>query len=185
MFDSGILGSAVGAIGSFLGVNHANRANRQLASRQMDFQREMSSTAYQRAMDDMRKAGLNPIMAYQQGGANTPAGATSTAQDPITPGVNSSISLARARAEVENLRAMNAQIGSQTVLNNALQRAATADAMLKANSARKVSVDADLASHLLPNARIQSQMDKSEFGEFGRKVERLIKTINPFSSMFK
>jgi len=55
--------------------------NQRQAHDQMVFQRDMSSTAHQREVADLKKAGLNPILSAN-GGASTPVGAASNMQAP-------------------------------------------------------------------------------------------------------
>lgn len=74
----------------------ANAASAASAERQMAFQREMSDTSYQRAVADMRAAGINPMLAAMRGGASTPGGAAYTAQMPqisdvVTPAVQTGV----------------------------------------------------------------------------------------------
>lgn len=58
--------------------NAAMSYNSAEALKDRQFQEHMSSTSYQRAVEDMKKAGINPILAYAQGGASTPGGAGAT-----------------------------------------------------------------------------------------------------------
>lgn len=56
--------------------------NADQAQKNRDFQAGQSATAYQRAVKDMMAAGLNPMLAYSQGGASTASGSAASASNP-------------------------------------------------------------------------------------------------------
>lgn len=83
------LAAVGGAAGSYFGAREQNRGNSREAALDRQFQERMSGTAYQRAVADMKLAGINPMLAYMQGGASSPGGAHATMQDAIGPAVSS------------------------------------------------------------------------------------------------
>lgn len=87
------IGSAIAGVIGYLGQEDANDQNRQIAEQNSafnaeqasinrDFQERMSNTSYQRAVKDMQASGLNPMLAYSQGGASSPTGNMATAVSP-------------------------------------------------------------------------------------------------------
>jgi hypothetical protein len=92
--------------------------SKQAAKRQMSFQDRMSSTAYQRAMEDMRKAGLNPILAGKLGGASTPPGAKAD-----TPNFGQNLNTAR---QISNMwKLQKSQIDTQSATQEKLRAEAS------------------------------------------------------------
>ncbi|WNK14151.1 MAG: DNA pilot protein [Microvirus sp.] len=98
---------------SWLGQSQANASNARQAQNQMDFQREMSNTSYQRGTADMEAAGLNPMLAYSQGGASSPGGASATIQDAVTPGITSARAAQTQKLQLENLGLTNDNLAAQ------------------------------------------------------------------------
>lgn len=105
----------VGPLLNYFGQDSANKQAQANAEHQMRFQEYMSNTAYQRAVKDLKAAGLNPMLAYMKGGggASTPSGATSVPQSTTREGVNTAISGALAREQMANMRENNALLRAQ------------------------------------------------------------------------
>ncbi len=181
------LGGPAGAAGalSFLGGAQVNQANSAIAQRQMDFQakwaknqmdfqEKMSNSAYERAMADMRRSGLNPILAYKQGGASTPSGASvSGAGIPAVDELAGIMPSAFATKQSEALLRQAAVQRKKTVAETAGVKAAETntktDTLLKkamtiknANEALKAKHDAEAAFYGISSAKSAARLKSTE-----------------------
>lgn len=158
-----LAGDVISGAFSYFGQKSANKANSALASRQMDFQREMSNTAYRRTMHDMSAAGLNPILAAKVGGASTPSGASAVMQNiGAGPGAAAGGATAKALGALA-LRAQTANVKEDTILKESQNRATNmqANKTIQENlNLQKVGkiLDEDLSS--AKKVATQSEMDE-------------------------
>jgi hypothetical protein len=110
------------------------------ANKQMRFQERMSSTAHQRQVKDMRKAGLNPILSATGGkGASSPSGAMSSI-DPTS----SALSARRLRQELENLAVQEMKTSKENLALSGAAALGQLDASIYKQPAFKAARTAEL-----------------------------------------
>jgi len=103
---AGLLSAGITGVFSAFGASRANRQRRREAERNRRFQERMSSSAHQREVADLRKAGLNPILSATGGrGAASPGGSMAQQQDVVTPAIGSALSARRLTSELKLLKA--------------------------------------------------------------------------------
>lgn len=161
-----VIGAAIGGLSSFFGGRAANQASAKSALQQMAFQEYMSNTAHQREVQDLRKAGLNPILSARGAGASTPGGASYTATDIATPASASALAAARNVAEVENLRATTPQILAST-------DQAKADANLKREQGLRTMKEAEIAGEELRIRRNEADASAFAAGKAESEAKRM------------
>lgn len=106
--------SIVTGFGNYVGAVNQNVASAQQAQKQMDFQAQQTGTSYQRVVADMKAAGLNPMLAYSQGGAASGGGAQAAQSNELGQGANSAWSAAQAKQNIQQSAATIENIHADT-----------------------------------------------------------------------
>ena len=132
-FSLGGLGGVISSGINYFSAKDTNKQQKKLAREQMAFQERLSNTSYQRAVKDMRAAGINPMLAYAQGGASSPSGAQAMLKVP---------SVGETSIKGLDVGGKNTQRKLQNkniIMQNDLIEAQTEAAMAQASSARGVA----------------------------------------------
>lgn len=189
-----LIAGGVSAGAGLLGNLISGDANRREAQTNRDFQEDLSNTAHEREVEDLRRAGLNPILSASGSGASTPSGSMASMPDAgpsLAKGVESAIAVRQQNKQFQGIDAdignKNADTKNKGVENGLLreQQAATA------KDVEQKTMQNSMLKQTLPSMikKAKAEGDYSELnqimGVINSGASSANQLINPFKGMIQ
>lgn len=168
----GVLGIVSSAIQTAISIREAKK--------QRAFQEKMYRHRYRYTMEDMEKAGLNPMLAAKLGGGSAPPGARGEAASAADASrIASSVSSASLQTQQKKLLAqqMITETEKQKDSRDMRHRRGFENAKTVAETSN-IEVNNALLKATVPGAELEKKMDESGFGAATRALKRIIPGLN-------
>lgn len=172
---------------AIVGAQSAERRNAQqeaLFYKAQNFERYMSGSAYQRATEDLRAAGLNPMLAYSNGGASTPSVGTPAMEDVIGPAMSSAVQTKMAMTQMEQMKATIDNLSEQNkkivadVANTAADTEKKKQETSTAKQAeRNLQVQNKLMQADVPAAQNRARVEETWYGQGMKYIRHFLESV--------
>lgn len=174
----GMIGAAaIGAVSSALGQRSANKATAASTDKQLQFQKESAQNSYLWATQDMKRAGINPMLAYQRGGASALSGASYNAQNVMGGATRDAVSAAVTALAAKRQKTEITNIKADTKKKDQEYQVLYGESIKKSKEVGLLEQQINSARAAAKRDKVAEEFYKTDFGKKMRQIELFMQSI--------